>query len=335
MIEYAMQIAENVWERRKVVIRLFSILSAISLAFAPVGELPYSEGGAREMQTNVFSFDFTNIHPYYSGRMMLEKMPDMPSFEEIPALPDAPVKLDQAPPVEDEIYFTEAQIAQYRQSVEEKEAQRRAEEEERIRLEEEQKRQQEAMEQAAQKAKLTIEQLREMGLDENAKYLGTYKLTAYCPCYLCCGKYPDDPTYGMTASGEIAQEGITIAMDKLPFGTKVYIENVGVRIVQDRGGAIKGNRIDIFCATHERCFENPNYVQSAARVWILPDEDDAEVPQEDETDAPADVEIELEAEAEAQDTQTDAEAEPDVDKKQTIAATSAAEEDKQIEQGKE
>lgn len=102
----------------------------------------------------------------------------------------------------------------------------------------------------------------------NRRYLGVYKLTAYCPCKKCCGKNPSDPGYGLTASGEVAREGVTIAADKLPFGTRVYIEGVGERVVQDRGGAIKGNRIDIFCSSHERCFQNPNYVGSA-KVWIL------------------------------------------------------------------
>ncbi|MGI6030719.1 MAG: 3D domain-containing protein [Eubacteriales bacterium] len=106
------------------------------------------------------------------------------------------------------------------------------------------------------------------GLPQGAELLGTYSLTAYCPCEKCCGKTPSDPGYGITASGAVAQEGVTIAMDKFPFGTRVYIEGVGERVVQDRGGAIKGNRIDIFCSTHERCFENPNYV-GTARVWIL------------------------------------------------------------------
>jgi 3D (Asp-Asp-Asp) domain-containing protein len=73
--------------------------------------------------------------------------------------------------------------------------------------------------------------------------------TAYCPCVKCCGKWSD----GITASGVKAVEGITIAADirKLPMGTKVYIEGLGERIVQDTGGAIKGNRIDIYFDSHE------------------------------------------------------------------------------------
>jgi 3D (Asp-Asp-Asp) domain-containing protein len=79
----------------------------------------------------------------------------------------------------------------------------------------------------------------------------TYIITAYCPCVKCCGK-----TDGITASGEKAVQGITVAMDKTkPFGTKIYIDGVGERIVQDRGGAIKGNRIDLYFNDHQSALE--------------------------------------------------------------------------------
>jgi 3D (Asp-Asp-Asp) domain-containing protein len=76
--------------------------------------------------------------------------------------------------------------------------------------------------------------------------------TAYCSCVKCCGK-----SDGITASGVKAVEGITIAADirKLPMGTKVYIEGLGERIVQDTGSAIKGNRIDIYFDSHEQALK--------------------------------------------------------------------------------
>ena len=76
----------------------------------------------------------------------------------------------------------------------------------------------------------------------------SYVITAYCPCVKCCGK-----TDGITASGVKAVQGVTVAADtnKLPFGTKIYIDGVGERIVQDRGGAIKGNRIDLYFENHQ------------------------------------------------------------------------------------
>ena len=75
-----------------------------------------------------------------------------------------------------------------------------------------------------------------------------YAVTAYCSCEKCCGEWAD----GITYSGDFAHEGITIAADlnKLPLGTKVWIEGLGERVVQDKGGAIKGNRIDVFFYNH-------------------------------------------------------------------------------------
>jgi len=81
--------------------------------------------------------------------------------------------------------------------------------------------------------------------------IGTFKLTAYCPCVKCCGK-----TDGITASGAKAVEGITVAADTsvLPFGTKIIIDGHEYT-VQDRGGAVKGNKIDVYFDSHQRAIE--------------------------------------------------------------------------------
>jgi len=77
-----------------------------------------------------------------------------------------------------------------------------------------------------------------------------YKVTAYCPCIKCCGK-----TNGITASGTKAAEGRTIATDsKFAFGTKLSI-NGTTYIVEDRGGAIKGNKIDLYFDTHAEALQ--------------------------------------------------------------------------------
>ncbi len=103
--------------------------------------------------------------------------------------------------------------------------------------------------------------------EDEREYLGVFKLTAYCPCEKCCGKAPSHPGYGITASGAKATEGTTIAIEGFKFGTRLYIEGVGERIVQDRGGSIKGNRIDIYASTHQKCF-NAAY-NTKAKVWKL------------------------------------------------------------------
>ncbi|MNI67667.1 Cell wall-binding protein YocH precursor [compost metagenome] len=51
-----------------------------------------------------------------------------------------------------------------------------------------------------------------------------------------------------TASGTRVTEGRTIAVDKsvVPLGWWVYIEGVGFRKAEDTGGAIKGNKMDVY-----------------------------------------------------------------------------------------
>src|SRR5690606_5056518 len=86
------------------------------------------------------------------------------------------------------------------------------------------------------------------GQTQGMRYLGLFTLTAYTAGPESTGKNPGHPAYGITASGAHVQSGVTIAADPrvIPMGSKVYIENVGTRVVQDTGGAIKGNRIDVY-----------------------------------------------------------------------------------------
>ena len=82
--------------------------------------------------------------------------------------------------------------------------------------------------------------------------LGEFRLTAYCPCVTCCEIWSSDPLGKTTAIGVGAYEGVTIAVDPkiISYGSKVYIEGVGVRIASDRGGGIKGKRLDVYFTNH-------------------------------------------------------------------------------------
>lgn len=74
---------------------------------------------------------------------------------------------------------------------------------------------------------------------------GIYKVTAYCACSKCCGW-----NTGITASGARATADHTIAAPStFSFGTKVLINGQTYK-VEDRGGAIQGNRIDIYMNSH-------------------------------------------------------------------------------------
>ena len=83
--------------------------------------------------------------------------------------------------------------------------------------------------------------------------LGFFIVTAYCPNECCCEEYAD----GITASGHVIKEGdqFCAADPVIPFGMILDIEGYGIVPVLDRGGKIKGNKIDIFFWTHEEALE--------------------------------------------------------------------------------
>jgi 3D (Asp-Asp-Asp) domain-containing protein len=79
------------------------------------------------------------------------------------------------------------------------------------------------------------------------------EVTAYCPCKKCCGP----KAQGLTASGKRINfnGGLFVAADKnvFDFHTKLKIPgyaNGQAVPVLDRGGAIKGNKLDVFFPTH-------------------------------------------------------------------------------------
>lgn len=84
--------------------------------------------------------------------------------------------------------------------------------------------------------------------ESNLISIGTMRITGYDPfCDHCCDKHD-----GITASGKVAEIGYTVAMSGYPFGTKIYINGLGVFEVQDRG--VSTERVDIACANHEACY---------------------------------------------------------------------------------
>ena len=78
----------------------------------------------------------------------------------------------------------------------------------------------------------------------------TINASAYTAAADECGK-----SDGITASGLKVKENRTIACPPaFPFGTKLKIDGMGTYICEDRGGAIKGNHIDIYMETKKEAF---------------------------------------------------------------------------------
>jgi 3D (Asp-Asp-Asp) domain-containing protein len=97
------------------------------------------------------------------------------------------------------------------------------------------------------------------------------EVTGYCNCGICCSwKYPwyspfgligspvissgaskgKQKAVGQTAWGTHAAYGTVAADASLPFGTIVYIPGYGYGRVEDRGGAITGDKLDLWFPTH-------------------------------------------------------------------------------------
>jgi 3D (Asp-Asp-Asp) domain-containing protein len=82
------------------------------------------------------------------------------------------------------------------------------------------------------------------------------KVTAYCPCTKCCGEWSD----GVTSNGHVIKPGdcFVAADSRFAFDTEMLIKGYNksktVKVF-DRGGAIKGNKLDVFFNTHQAALE--------------------------------------------------------------------------------
>jgi len=109
-------------------------------------------------------------------------------------------------------------------------------------------------------------------------------VTGYCSCGECCGwkrnwiglpvvasgQTKGSPKkIGICANGSRAKYG-TIAADPsiYPFGTIMYVEGYGYGKVEDVGGKIKGNHIDIFFRKHGQAGKWGNKKDMIVKVWI-------------------------------------------------------------------
>lgn len=124
----------------------------------------------------------------------------------------------------------------------------------------------------------TIETEIDKGVDTNQAVepvsLGEFKLTGYCSCKICCNgwsnnrpkdEYGNEIVYG--AIGEKLKEGYSIAVDAsvIPYRTEVIINGRTYK-AQDCGGAIKGNRIDVYFSDHQSAI---NFGVQYAEVFLI------------------------------------------------------------------
>lgn len=104
----------------------------------------------------------------------------------------------------------------------------------------------------------TIAYIEEIETAEPEKeFLGNFRITAYCSCKKCCGKWADNRPNGIVygASGEELKAGHSVA-STLPFGTELHIDGLGDYVVQDRFASwvvekYGQNIVDVYFDNHE------------------------------------------------------------------------------------
>ncbi|WP_147535315.1 3D domain-containing protein [Bacillus marasmi] len=86
----------------------------------------------------------------------------------------------------------------------------------------------------------------------------TVVATGYTAGYESTGKNPGHPEFGITYSGVKVKRDLfsTVAADLsvFPIGTILFIPGYGYGVVADKGGAIKGNEVDLYFDTVDEVY---------------------------------------------------------------------------------
>lgn len=118
-------------------------------------------------------------------------------------------------------------------------------------------------------------ELIEQALLSNAVKIENVTMTHYCICRKCCGKSPDDPGYGITASGRKATPYVSVAVDPdvIPLGSDVLVDygdgDIKFYRADDTGGAVKSNHIDLCVSDHQEAL---NLGVKTVTVWVVNDD---------------------------------------------------------------
>jgi 3D (Asp-Asp-Asp) domain-containing protein len=71
---------------------------------------------------------------------------------------------------------------------------------------------------------------------------------------------------GTTASGApTSSQVVAVDPSVIPLGTRLIISGIGERVAADTGGAIRGNRIDIWEPSYSQCTQ---FGAQAVQVWL-------------------------------------------------------------------
>ena len=130
-------------------------------------------------------------------------------------------------------------------------------------------------EQDAEEAKQEVAEARQLAIESEKYETQLMNITMYAP--LSPGAVRGRDYYGdpsLTASGEKLVPGETAAAGpNIPFGTRIYVEDVGWFTVNDRGRGVGPNDIDLAMPTTEEAIQFGK--QRRLVIFQFPEEDSA------------------------------------------------------------
>jgi 3D (Asp-Asp-Asp) domain-containing protein len=114
--------------------------------------------------------------------------------------------------------------------------------------------------QSVTKASAATETTLENAFDWSKYPSKTVLATGYTAGFESTGKYQGHPEYGITYSGVKVKRDLysTVAADLtiFPIGTILFIPGYGYGVVADKGGAIKGDELDLYYETVEDVYKH-------------------------------------------------------------------------------
>ncbi|MDR4220858.1 LysM peptidoglycan-binding domain-containing protein [Priestia megaterium] len=176
----------------------------------------------------------------YPGEQLKIQSPNGQAQQSSPSVAQAAPEAQQAqaPAEQTQEEQQQAQAEQTQEEQQQAQAEQAQKEQQQAQAEQAQKEQQQAQAEQAQKQ----QQPAESSQQASGKSM-TVEATAYTAnCAGCSGT----TATGVDLKANPNQKVIAVDPSVIPLGSKVYVEGYGEAVAADTGGAIKGNRIDVF-----------------------------------------------------------------------------------------
>lgn len=100
----------------------------------------------------------------------------------------------------------------------------------------------------------------------------TFKITHYCGCSRCCGKYSsgsESDAYGCKGDKMIPKYSIATDPSIIPYGTELWDDEGNHYVAADTGSGVRGYHIDLFVGNHKGAINLG--VQYRTLYWVEED----------------------------------------------------------------